>query len=61
MPSAGKRTGGGTTILFHDTHLSMSLKGRGFVDRGLIPWGILGSAWRDQRCVELLEHQALIG
>jgi hypothetical protein len=29
-----------------NTHLSMSLKKRGFVDRGAIPWGVSGSAAR---------------
>ena len=59
--ASSSSNGVATTILFHNAHLSMSLKGRGFAFRGLIPRGILGSAWRDQRCVELPEHQALIG
>lgn len=29
------------TIRHHNTHLAMSLKGRGFVDRDAVPWGIL--------------------
>jgi hypothetical protein len=52
----GRRPGGAerrTRLTRHNAHLSISLKGRGFADRGLIPRGILGSAWRDQRCVEL--------
>src|ERR1700682_4850384 len=28
-----------TTILFHNTHLSMSLERRGFADLDAIPWG----------------------
>ena len=30
-----------STILHHNTHLSMWLKKRDFADRGAIPWGIL--------------------
>ena len=38
-----------TTILHHNTHLSMSLRGRGFVDRDEVPWGILRLSGREQR------------
>ncbi len=33
--------GSPSTILHHNTHLSMWLKKRDFADRGAIPWGIL--------------------
>ena len=34
-----------STTLHRNTHLAMSLAGRGFVDRDSIPWGIWGSFW----------------
>jgi len=37
-------TGWATTTAHRNTHLS--LKKRGFVDRGAIPWGVSGSAAR---------------
>ena len=35
-----------STTAHRNTHLSMSLKKRGFVDRDAIPWGVSGSATR---------------
>ena len=42
--SGSSRLGGGITTLHHNTHLSMSLMEREFVDRDAVPWGILPSA-----------------
>lgn len=36
----------GSTTLFHNTHLSMSLKGIGFADRNAIPRGVSGFVGR---------------
>jgi hypothetical protein len=38
------RSGADTTIMLHNTHLSMLLKKIGFADWDAIPWGILGFA-----------------
>ena len=38
-------SGSGATTLHRNTHLAMSLAGRGFVDRDAIPCGIWGSSW----------------
>ena len=46
QPAPCSKRGAPTTTAHHNTHLSMSLKRRGFADRDAIPWGILGSAAR---------------
>ena len=40
------KTGDATTIMHHNTHLSMLLKRRNFADRDAIPRGALGSVAR---------------
>jgi len=42
MPAGSWPSGATITILLHYTHLSILLKGIGFADRDVIPWGILG-------------------
>lgn len=49
------------TILFHNTHLSMSLKGIRFADRDVIPRGIWGSVVRDEGSAGLAAFQVLTG
>ena len=44
-PRSSSRAGDDITTLHRNTHLAMSLAGRGFVDRDAIPCGIWGSSW----------------
>ena len=45
-PRPASARGSAPTTAHRNTHLSMSLKKRGFVDRDAIPWGVSGSAAR---------------
>lgn len=54
------RDGFTATILFHNTHLSMSLKRIGFADRDAIPRGIWGFVARDEQSAGLPAFQVLI-
>jgi hypothetical protein len=58
---ARKLSGDATTILFHNAHLSMFLKGIDFADRDAIPWGVSGSVARDERFAESAAFPDLIG
>lgn len=60
-PATASRNGGLTTILLHNTHLSMPLKGIGFADRDVILRGISGSVAREERSAELAAFQVLTG
>ncbi len=58
----GHSTAGATsTILFHNAHLSMLLKGISFPDLDAILWGVGGSAGRDRGSDVLVRSRVLNG
>ena len=58
---SSSKTGDSITILFHNAHLSMLLKGISFPDLEAILWGASGSAGRDQGSDSLLGTRVLNG
>jgi hypothetical protein len=58
MRGENARLGVETAILHRNTHLSMLLKRRGFVDRDAIPCGVLSSVVRDERYAGHAARQA---
>ncbi len=61
MPGRSSRNGASTTILFHNAHLSMLLKGISFPDLDAILWGVGGSAGRDRGSDVLVRSRVLNG
>src|SRR4029453_1257562 len=60
-PGPASALGSATTILHHNTHLSMSLKRRDFADRDVIPRGIWWFAGHVRRWRAPLVRQAWCG